>query len=366
VRRATPSARSVAASRRAPTASQVAATREVVGWYLSRYYRTEWDPGLLRMFCDPRWVGAFAVRPELVRQGDPEALFRLLVTVTMFQRRQDAQIMRILRGIPPEAAEELTTSSRLTALAKGSACRHARTLESLHEDCDLTKRNGLGVCHANPRMQCHLKVHTVLLKRYGHFGKMPTSAALVVSGAGSDLGALRENAFEMTQDQHERALLLERAVSRIWRVSDKIAAMFLSALTNPDLGEGLAPWTEGLDWSHFVVVDSNVDLFLRAIAFRGPWTYAARREFIQALAARVDLREFRPELHSYNPRLVQQAMYLFMSIANRRGAVVDCSKTGATACARCPLLLKRRCALRVKSMRAGTRSLKATQSTLGA
>ena len=30
---------------------------------------------------------------------------------------------------------------------------------------------GLGACSANPDTACHLKRHTVLLKRYGHFGK---------------------------------------------------------------------------------------------------------------------------------------------------------------------------------------------------
>ena len=57
-------------------------------------------------------------------------------------------------------------------------------------------------------------------------------------------------------------MALERELSRAWRVNQKIASMFLSMVTNPDLSRGVAPWTRGIDWTYYVVVDSNVDLFL--------------------------------------------------------------------------------------------------------
>lgn len=50
-------------------------------------------------------------------------------------------------------------------------------------------------------------------------------------------------------------------------------------------------------------------------------------------------------LESHNPRLVQQAMYLFMSSANRQRAEGDCSTEGRQRCARCPRALRARCAL---------------------
>lgn len=307
-------------------------------WYLARYYATPDDPGLLQMFCDPARVGAFAVSRGAIRRGESEALFTLLVTVAMFQRRQDVQIFRILRGISPRDARELTSATRLSRLVRQGGCPNAVSAESLHGVCDLTKRGGLGACAAEPVRPCALKRHTVLLRRYGHFGKMPTSAALVAREAGrGGLRALHERVVRDFSDPLERARALEAQVTRVWRVSDKLAAMYLSALTNPDLGGGLAPWTEGLDWAYFVVIDSNVDLFLRTLGYRGAWTYEARRSFIQALAARIDLARLSPGLQPYNPRLVQQAMYLFMSVANRRAVARDCMHQGPSTCAPCPL-----------------------------
>lgn len=119
--------------------------------------------------------------------------------------------------------------------------------------------------------------------------------------------------------------------------------MFLSMVTNPDLSRGLAPWTRGLDWTYYVVVDSNVDLFLTSIGYRGGGSYDARRDFIRELSRGIDLTEFDETLRPYNPRLVQQAMYLFMSTANRRAAANDCMHLAPTACATCPRALRSRC-----------------------
>lgn len=325
--------------------AQVALTTAAVRWYLDRYYGTPDDPGLLPMFCDPRRVGHFAAAPDAVRAGEPRALFRVLVTAAMFQRQRDAQVSAILRGIPPASARELTSAARLNRLAASSGCPHLASAEALDTSCDLTKVGGVGTCSAQPTRACALKEHTVLLRRYGHFGKMPTSAALVVQESGvRGLRALHAHVCRGSSSPLERAQGLEQQLTRIWRISDKLAAMYLSALTNPDLGGGLAPWTEGIAWTHFVVIDSNVDLFLRALRFEGPWTYSARREFIQRLALRIDLSALGPGLQPYNPRLVQQAMYLFMSSSNRRASAADCSRNAPAACAVCPQALRSCCA----------------------
>jgi hypothetical protein len=94
--------------------------------------------------------------------------------------------------------------------------------------------------------------------------------------------------------------------------------MFLALLTVPDLGLENPPWQAGIDWRYFVVVDRNVDAFLEAIRYSGSGTYPARRAFIQALSAGVNLGALRPGLMEYNPRLVQQALYLFKSEPNRK------------------------------------------------
>lgn len=341
---------------RKPNRRQYAAARSVTAWYMRSYYRTAEDVGVASMFCRSDRVGHFAIDRTALAAGSPDALFRLLVTMTMFQRRSDLQIMRVLRGISHEDALELTDAAQLLSLAN-EGCEFARTLDALLTQCDLGKcpETRRGVCSQRPGSACYLKRHTELLKRYGHFGKMPTSAALMLRAEGvKDLPSLRSFIWEKTADPHERALALVDALSRAWRISEKIAAMYLSALTNRDLSGQLAPWADGVDTNHFVVIDSNVDLFLKAIDYRGPMTYQSRRAFIQALAARVHLDEFHPGLSRYNPRLVQQAVYMFMSQSNRRANVTDCSHDAPASCGRCPRELASPCSFNGAAGRAVT------------
>ncbi len=330
-------------------ASQVTATKAVVRWYLENHFRRPSDPGVIEMFCDSERVGAFAVDRRAVRAGDGRALFRLLVATAMFQRRQDVQILRILQGMGAADAHEITDAQRLVALVDESGCSHMRTTGALAVECDLGKdpRTRLGCCSANPRVACHLKLHTVLLKRYGHFGKVPTSIALMVRESGAeDLSALRRLVMKREREPLARAQELERELSRAWRVNQKIASMFLSMVTNPDLSRGLAPWTRGLDWTYYVVVDSNVDLFLASIGYCGGSSYDARRDFVRVLSRGINLTEFDETLRPYNPRLVQQAMYLFMSTANRRAAAADCMHLVPTSCVACPRAVRSRCPAR--------------------
>jgi hypothetical protein len=336
----------VAIRPRRPRANQVAATTAVVEWYLQHHYGRTSDPGVVEMFCDPARVGAFAVERRALRAGDGRALFRLLVATAMFQRRQDVQILRILQGISARDADELGDMARLLALVDQDECEHMRTTTSLAERCDLSKdpRTRRGCCRANRKVACHLKRHTVLLKRYGHFGKVPTSIALMVREAGvEDLAALHRKVIADEPDPLARAKALEHELSRAWRVSQKIASMFLSMITNPDMSRGLAPWSQGVDWTYFVVVDSNVDLFLASIGYQGNGTYDARREFVRAIAREIDLSALSPKLRAFNPRLVQQAMYLFMSSTNRRAIDVDCMHRSPPTCVACPRSVMRRC-----------------------
>lgn len=329
-----------------PTRSQYAAARAVTAWYLNTYYETPEDVGVPWMFCREDRVGHFAVDADALAAGDGAALFRLLVAMTMFQRRSDLQIMRVLRGISRGDAEEMTEPVSLLQLVDSVECPHIKALASLKEQCDLSKDSVTkrGMCTARAGTACHLKRHTELLRRYGHFGKVPTSAALTLRAHEvSSLAELKGRIWGEIDNPTERARALEQAISRSWRVSEKISAMFLSAVTNRALSGRLAPWSEGVDTAHFVVIDSNVDLFLRAISYSGPMTYRARREFIQALALRVRLDKHRPDLGRFNPRLVQQALYMFMSESNRRASARDCSHLAPVSCGECPRALSRYC-----------------------
>lgn len=317
-------------------------------WYLATHHGTPDDQGLTQTFADPRRVGAFAIDSRAIASRDGAHLFRLLVAVAMFQRRQDNQITRILRGMTTADAAELSSLPALLSLADGCGCEHARSLDGILTRCDLTKtpRTRRGTCRANPRVACHMKRHTVLLRRYGHFGKVPSSIALTVRESGaSDIAEMLAHASRAASGPEARARAMVDALSRAWRVSEKISSMFLSMVWNPDITPG-ATARRDLDWRHFIVIDSNTDLFLAAIQYQGARSYEARRRFIRALSARIDLKRMRPTLRRDNPRIIQQAMYLFMSVTNRRSIVGDCMHLGPAACAECPTTLSRLCPVR--------------------
>lgn len=331
------------------TRAQARAADAVVRWYLGRYYGAPDDPGVPQRFTEEAQVGAFAVDAAALAAGEPEALFRLLVTTAMFQRRQDQQILRILRSTPPERARSLTDAVSLVQAADGCGCPNARTNERLIARCDLTKDPATrrGVCTAMPELDCYMKGHSEWLRRYGHFGKVPTSAALNLRERGvADLGALYRDALRSRRRRAERSQALEEALSASWRVSSKIACMFLSAVSNPDLAPRMAPWEAGLDWRRFIVIDSNVDLFLTSVDYRGARTYEARRAFLRALSAEIDLRAHSRRLRSDNPRIVQQALFVFMSASNRRASPRDCMHARPSLCPRCPTALASRCPVR--------------------
>jgi hypothetical protein len=320
----------------APTSWQVRRTRAVVRWYLETHWGRDGEPGLPGMYTDPAQVGHYAVTLADMRAGDPAALSRVLLATVMFQRLRDVLVLKILRSVPAEAVDEICTPETLLSLAQASGCPHAATTESLASVCDLSKdaHTRAGVCGQEPHRSCAPKRHTVLLRRYGHFGKVPTSIALALREHGArDLGDLLTLATE-GRTPGEAAAWIEQALSQSWRVSSKIACMFLSVVSNPDLLPGAA-WAERLDWHSFVVIDSNVDAFLEAIGYTGRRSYDARRAFMQELAHRVPLDEYRPGLQQYNPRVVQQAAYMFMSRSNRRASVHDCSRRAPEACGSC-------------------------------
>ncbi len=329
----------------APTPSQIAKTSTVVEWYLRLYHGRRHNLGTLDTFTDRRIVGHFAVSAEAIRRETSSALFKLLIAVTLFQRRQDQQVLRILRGMSREDVSDLTDIKRLLRRCDATRCVCLRSTAALHDQCDLTKNpvTKRGMCHRNPRVACHLKRHTVLLKRYGHFGKVPSSAALSLREMGAaSVGALKRDIWNSESDPRQRALALEAALMRTWRVSRKIAAMYLSILTVPSISAEEPVWG-GVDWSRYVVIDSNTDRFLSALRYRGPWTYDGRWAFIQSMAKCTDAGAGRERGGpAPNPRIIQQAMYAFMSVSNRRATPEDCSHA-LGACEKCPSTLARLC-----------------------
>lgn len=82
-------------------------------------------------------------------------------------------------------------------------------------------------------------------------------------------------------------------------------------------------------------------------ALRGPGTprtYESRERWLREQAAELDLREFGPELPTYSPRLVQEAIYAFCSRSNRlaRGDTCAACPSPCETCAAviCPFATK--------------------------
>jgi hypothetical protein len=316
----------------------------VLEWYFQHYHRTRANLGTADTFVDRSLLGAFTADRSAFSRGEGYALTKVLVACTFFQKRQDQQVLRILKQMRPQDAATLTDVSRIRSLLASASCEHLRTLEAVGRDCRLTKEpaSGKPTCQW-PRRRCHLKEHTVVMKRYGHFGKIPTTVALMLDSYGvTDLRSLRASIFAATSDPGQRADQLQRALCRIWRVADKISAMFLSAVSNPDLSEVPVPWVEGMAWQRFVVVDSNTDAFLRLIGYDTAVPYEARRNFINEIARKVDIRRLHRQCASFNPRVIQQAMYVFMGRTSRRANPADCCNAPG-ACARCPRPLRGMC-----------------------
>lgn len=330
---------------RGPSRAQVGIVRAITKWYLETYHGTPYDLGVPAMFMQPSLVGFFSLSAEEFERGNSRALFRLFVATILFQRRQDQQILRILRGLSAPRVRELTSVSGLLRMARNSPCRCVRTQALLLEECDLTKdAEGRGICRTRAPVRCHLKRHSEWLRRYGHFGKVPTSASFMLQDAGaSSMSALYENTVRLHREPRARAEVLADTLQRAWRVSEKISGMFLSMVTNPDLSSLVPPWRE-VDWSCFVAIDSNTDELLRSIGYSGARTYSARRLFLRKLADRVDLKRLKHSVTSYNPRIVQQAAYMFMSKANRSASPMDCWRNGN--CRRCTRQLRTRCPVR--------------------
>lgn len=229
------------------------------------------------MYTDPGRVGAFAVELGDVSAGEPRAPYKVLFATVMFQAMRDVLVQRILRRIPASIVDELTDPARVRARADEVACPKLRGLAVLRE-CTLTKDpvTKAGTCSVAPELACSLKDYTRTLGRYGHFGKVPLSLVCVLHEASAvDLPELYAIAIK-GRDRAAAAAWLRRTLATCWRIHDKIACMFLSVVSNPDVLPG-APWAAGLDWTTFVVVNTNVDHFLHAVVLPRPMDLSGPR-----------------------------------------------------------------------------------------
>jgi hypothetical protein len=227
----------------------------------------------------------------------------------------------------------MTSPRRLRVLVERSPCAHLRDADVFDRCCDVRRDlvRDRATCGTRPRTPCHVKHATEAIGRMGDLGKTPTSAWLHLGAHGLQRWFLE--VCLLVEDPHARARRLVERVATLYRIGVKLASMFVTALSVPELGYRAA-WAPEVNGSRIVVVDANVG---RAIGMwrtdRGPSTYAALEQWLVSAADRVDLSRMRAGLPRHSPRLVQQAVYVFRSRSNR-AALGDACAT--KPCASCP------------------------------
>jgi len=302
---------------------------EVVRWYFDKG-RVEGVP----FYCDPTRIGAFAIEPAELAAGSDAAVFRLFVSLAMYQALRDVVIMRQQRSLQRESMRVVADVAKVKRSIARHGCPTLGSVEAFEQGCDVVKDGDDIDCGRCPGESCHVKDATHVFNRMGDMGKLPTSAWLRL-WQGGGMQALLEEVCREDASPTRRAGLLVGRFAAVHRVGRKLATMFVSALSTPALAPGLTPWFPEIDGNELVVVDTNV---ARAVdALRAPGaakTYDARERWVREQAAKLDLRVFGPNLPAYSPRVVQEALYVFCSKSNRVARGDDCSGR-SSPCATC-------------------------------
>jgi len=289
---------------------------QVLSWYFSKS-STRRVFSETPFYCDSARVGHFAVDGNRLAAGDERELFKLFVTLTMFQALRDVVIMRHQRALTLAGMRVVADLSVVSQAIADHPCDAFHAPDTFEDHCDISKDGTDIDCGMFPGVACHVKDATRIFNRMGDMGKLPTSAWLRL-WQGGGMQALLEEVCREEASPTKRAGLLVARFAAVHRVGRKLATMFVSALSTPALAPGLTPWFPKIDGNELVVVDTNV---ARAVdALRAPGaakTYDARANWVCEQAAKIDLRVFQPDLPAYSPRLVQEALYNFCSKSNR-------------------------------------------------
>ncbi len=295
-------------------------------------------PNARPFYCEPKLIGEFAVAPAALAAGDDSALFKLFVTLSMYQALRDEVIRRRQRQLPRSSVRLVVDAAQIRRAIVADPCDALRSADALARRCDVYKAGAAVDCERHPQAECPVKYATRAFGRMGDMGKLPSSAWLGIWHAGGLATLLREVCSGEMSPTRRATLLVERFTA-VHRVGRKLATLFVSALSTPALAPGLTPWFPDIDGNELVVVDTNVAGAVDTL--RGPdaaRSYGARAAWIRRQASRVDLREFRSDLPAYSPRIVQEALYAFCSRSNRAAAGDRCAalaEGGGAVCATC-------------------------------
>lgn len=314
---------------RASHALVTATLRRILAWYFGEVYGRAEGPKILPFYCDQQRVGHFAVKPSELAAGHPPALFRLFVAMAMFQARRDVLIMRQQASMPRSHALAIVSSRELGQHARRSPCDQLVSAATFDAGCSVYKTGKTVDCARHAGEPCHVKEASRLLNRMGDMGKLPTSAWLH-HWKDAQLTELLQEVRDGEAKPSRRAELLVERFCWVYRVGEKLATMFVSALSTPALAPGLTPWFPAVDGNTLVIVDTNVSRAVDLLREPGAAkTYEARATWIRKQAQTIDLRQFCTDVPGFSPRLVQQALYWFCSKSNRVALANGCCAASA-------------------------------------
>lgn len=303
-----------------------------MAWYFDTVYGTLEGPNVSPFYCDPSKVGPFAVSQRSLADGDEETLFQLFVALTMFQGVRDVVVMRRQLSLTAEQAAPLLSLPTIQGRIESNRCRALGVPGQFEARCNVWKNRAVVDCDNHPGRVCHVKDATSAFRRMGDMGKLPTSAWLGTWRIGMKhvLGEARAAASSPRQ----RAFKLAERFAKVHRVGEKLATMYVSALSTPALAPGLTPWFPEFDGNDLVVVDTNVARAVDMLRGRVAGGNTERQRWLRAQASQIDLRVYHQATPSCSPRLVQQALYWFLSKSNRKAAGDRCANP-LSACERC-------------------------------
>ena len=300
-----------------------------MAWYFEHAYGRIEGPTVLPWYCDSARCGRFAVASEALAEGTPDALFKLFVAFSMFQARRDTVILAQQRGMTERDTDALLSAPNIERAITSSPCAALKSPDFASR-CTVALQ-GRGVdCRSMPGHPCHVKDATRVLKRTGDMGKIPSSA-WIHAWEGGKLAHTLEMLGEVSPTS--RGALLVEHLRGVHRIGEKLATMFVSALSTPALAPGLTPWFPLIDGNELLVIDTNVARAVDALGCPEK-SYRERAAWLRSLANRIDLSDFHRDVPRRSPRLVQQALFTFCSRSNRTSRVDPCSAR-ATACDGC-------------------------------
>jgi hypothetical protein len=176
-----------------------------------------------------------------------------------------------------------------------------------------------------------VKDATAAIGRMGDLGKLPTSAWLRLGPSG--LARWFVEVCGEERNPRRRAARMVEQVATIYRIGVKLASMFVSALSVPELGIGVSAWSPELNGSWIVVVDANVGRAIRSWRRgRGTDSYGANARWFITAAEQLNLAQLCAGLPRTSPRFVQQAVYLFRSRSNRIDHGDTCADVQCVSC----------------------------------